>query len=210
MRADSTDDDHDRLEHSLFAPAIGHGLIARFRLRRWLVRFPDRPVWATFVLVNSFLTAAILALVSHTAKSAFVFPSLGPTAFLFFYRPTAPAAMPRHAIFGHAIGIACGYAALRLFGFAHSPSGMVEGTITLARGLAVAFSLGLTGAAMVLCRVAHPPAAATTMIVSLGIISAPFHLAIIEVAVVLLTLQALVINRWAGIAYPLWESGTRR
>ena len=47
---------------------------------------------------------------------------------------------------------------------------------------------------MVLLDVSHPPAGATTLIVSLGIISKPRELVIIEVAVFLLVAQALVIN----------------
>jgi CBS domain-containing membrane protein len=58
---------------------------------------------------------------------------------------------------------------------------------------------------MVLLRVSHPPAGATTMIVSLGIISRPEYLATIEIAVILLTAQALVINRLAGLPYPIWQ-----
>ena len=57
---------------------------------------------------------------------------------------------------------------------------------------------------MVLLDVSHPPAGATTLIVSLGIISKPSELAIIEVAVFLLVAQALAINRLAGLRYPLW------
>jgi CBS-domain-containing membrane protein len=59
---------------------------------------------------------------------------------------------------------------------------------------------------MVLLGVSHPPAGATTLIVSLGIISKPAELVIIEVAVFLLVAQALVINRLAGLAYPLWSA----
>ncbi len=51
------------------------------------------------------------------------FPSLGPTAFLFFFTPRAPAASPRHTIYGHAIGIVCGYGALWLFGLAARAAG---------------------------------------------------------------------------------------
>ncbi len=47
---------------------------------------------------------------------------------------------------------------------------------------------------------------ATTLIVSLGIIAQPKDLVIIEVAVVLLTAQSLLINRLAGLPYPLWRS----
>lgn len=58
---------------------------------------------------------------------------------------------------------------------------------------------------MVLLRAGHPPAGATTLIVSLGIISKPRELVIIEVAVFLLVAQALVINRMAGLPYPAWK-----
>ena len=61
---------------------------------------------------------------------------------------------------------------------------------------------------MVLLGISHAPAGATTLIVSLGIISRARELVIIEVAVFLLVVQALVINRFAGLPYPLW--GTAR
>ena len=51
----------------------------------------------------------------------------------------------------------------------------------------------------------HPPAGATTLIVSLGIISQPRELVVIEVAVILLTAQAFVINRIAGSTIPSGE-----
>ena len=57
---------------------------------------------------------------------------------------------------------------------------------------------------MILAKSPHPPAGATTLIISLGIITRPEHLLVIEVAVAILTLQAIVINRLAGIDYPLW------
>ena len=62
---------------------------------------------------------------------------------------------------------------------------------------------------MVLFEVSHPPAGATTLIVSLGIIWKPRELAVIEVAVFLLVAQALVINRLAGLPYPLWGTPAR-
>jgi CBS domain-containing membrane protein len=58
---------------------------------------------------------------------------------------------------------------------------------------------------MLLLRVSHPRAGATTMIVSLGIISKPECFVTIQVAVILLTAQAFVINRLAGLLYPIWQ-----
>jgi CBS domain-containing membrane protein len=76
--------------------------------------------------------------------------------------------------------------------------------VSTARIGAAALSLASTGALMILLKATHPPAGATTLIISLGIVTRPFHLLVIEVAVAILTLQAIAINRLAGIDYPLW------
>jgi CBS-domain-containing membrane protein len=179
------------------------GFLDRFRLVRLLARFPERPVWAAYVFVNGFVTIAILAGVAAVSGTPFVFPSLGPTAFLCFATPTLPAASPRNTVYGHAIGIACGYGSLWLVGLqAARPA--IETGVDLRRLLAAALSLASTGALMVLLRAPHPPAGATTLIISLGIITRPRHLAAIEGAVALLALQAILINRAGGLDYPLW------
>lgn len=82
------------------------------------------------------------------------------------------------------------------------------GEVYWPRILASALALSLTGAIMVLLHVKHPPAGATTMIVSLGILAKPGYLPIIEIAVVLLAAQAFAINRLAGLPYPIWRSET--
>ena len=187
----------------LLEPAVTRGLVERLRLTRLLGRFPERPVWALFMFVNGFVTIAILAGVAMLTRTPFVFPSLGPTAFLFFFTPTAVTASPRHTILGHAIGIACGYGSLLLFGLEEAPPAMATG-VDLARVGAAALSLAATGALMILLAAAHPPAGATTLIISLGIVTRPFHLVVIEIAVALLTVQAFLINRLAGLDYPIW------
>jgi CBS-domain-containing membrane protein len=79
-------------------------------------------------------------------------------------------------------------------------------TVTTARVAAAALSLGLTSGAMVWAKVPHPPAGATTLIVSLGILREPVQLAVLMHAVVLLVAQGIVINRLAGIPYLVWAS----
>ena len=182
-------------------------LLRRLRLT-WLLRhLPPRGVWAAYVFVNGFVTIALLALLAGLTGTPFVFPSLGPTAYLFFFAPLAPTSSPRNAVCGHAIGLACGYAALRLTG-ASFPAPVHTG-LYWPNLLSAALSLAASGAFMVLLDVGHPPAGATTLIVSLGIIRRPYYLLVIEGAVVLLTIQAVAINRLAGLAYPLW-AGRRR
>lgn len=179
-------------------------LVARLRLT-WLLRHCS-PHWVRlfYVLINSFITIALLATLAQITKNPFVFPSLGPTAYLLFFSPLAEASSPRNAILGHAIGLICGYAAFALTGASHLPFGIQAG-IYGPRILAAALSLSTTGAFMVLLRASHPPAGATTLIVSLGIISKPQELVIIEIAVFLLVTQGLLINRLAGLPYPLWR-----
>jgi CBS-domain-containing membrane protein len=157
------------------------------------------------VFVNSFITIAVLALLALVTRNPFVFPSLGPTAYLLFFSPLGKSSSPRNTILGHAIGLVCGYAAFVLTGAGALPFGVHQG-IFWPRILAAALSLSLTGALMVLLDVSHPPAGATTLIVSLGIISKPLELVIIEVAVFVLVAQALVINRLAGLPYSWWNA----
>jgi len=179
-------------------------LLERLKLSWLLAHLPPTAVWASYVFVNSFATIGLLALLAFLTHNPFVFPSLGPTAYLFFFTPLAETASPRNAILGHAIALCCGFAAFSVTGMSHLPPGLpVE--IYWPRVLSAALSLSLTGAIMVLLRVSHPPAGATTMIVSLGLIAKPNYLFIIEAAVILLTAQAFVINRLAGIPYPVWQ-----
>ncbi|MGH9342448.1 MAG: HPP family protein [Terriglobia bacterium] len=180
-------------------------LLGRLRMAWLLRRFPPRSVWSLYIFVNGFLTIALLALLAVLTGSPFVFPSLGPTAYLLFTAPLAVHACPRNTILGHAIGLICGYGALYITGMTNMPYGQ-PGGVYWPRILAAALSLSATGAFMVLLRAGHPPAGATTMIVSLGIISKPKELVIIEGAVFILVAQALVINRLAGLHYPFWSS----
>src|SRR5579872_7243413 len=179
-------------------------LLRRLRLDWLLHHFPPRLVRSIYVFVNGFITIAALALLALVSRNPFVFPSLGPTAYLLFFSPLGKASTPRNTIFGHAVGLLCGYAAFVITGAGALPFGAHAG-IFWPRILAAALSLSCTGAFMVLLGVSHPPAGATTLIVSLGIISQPRELVIIEVAVFLLVAQAVVINRLAGLPYPLWD-----
>jgi CBS domain-containing membrane protein len=178
-------------------------LLHRLRLDWLLQHFPPRLVRSAYVFVNGFITIGLLALLAHLSGNPFVFPSLGPTAYLLFFSPLVEASSPRNTILGHAIAIVCGFGAFAITGAGAQPFAAHLG-IFWPRILAAALSLSTTAALMVLLRISHPPAGATTMIISLGIISRPRELVIIEVAVFLLVAQAFVINRLAGLPYPFW------
>lgn len=184
-------------------------LLQKLRLE-WLLRhFQPGLVRAVYVFINGFVTIGLLALLAFITGNPFVFPSLGPTAYLLFFSPLAEPSNPRNTIFGPAIGLICGFLALTLTGAGSVPFGIHPG-VFWPRILSAALSLSATGAVMVLSRVNHSPTGATTLIVSLGIIAKPRELVIIEIAVLLLVAQALLINRLAGLAYPFWNTSRNR
>ncbi|HEU4643380.1 MAG TPA: HPP family protein [Gemmatimonadaceae bacterium] len=183
------------------------GLLLRFRITSLLERYDSTVVLAAFSMINGFISIGLMATVALLSRQPFVFPSLGPTAFLFFYTPRAPAASPRNAMLGHLVGAVAGWVSLAAFGLLGAAPTVAAG-VTAPRVAAAALSLGLTSGLMVLLRTPHPPAGATTLIVSLGLLRTPAQLLVLMVAVGLLALQAIVINRLAGLPYPLW--GARR
>ncbi len=180
------------------------GILKRARLP-WLLQHHSRiPVLALFSFINGCISIGLMSALAVITHTPFIFPSLGPTAFLFFYTPTAPSASPRNTIVGHAIGVLAGYLSLVVTGLTMAGPALSTG-VTWPRVIAAALSLGLTSGLMVLLKSPHPPAGATTLIISLGILTKPWQLLVLMGAVVLLTLQAFVINRLAGIPYPLWN-----
>src|SRR5437762_12216578 len=179
------------------------GILTHARLPWLLEHYANIPVLALFSFVNACISIGIMAALAVVTHSPFIFPSLGPTAFLFFYTPTAPSASPRNTIIGHAIGVTAGYFSLVVTGLTMAGPALAVG-VTWPRAIAAALSLRLTSGLMVLLKSPHPPAGATTLIISLGILTKPWQLVVLMIAVVLLTLQALAINRLAGIPYPLW------
>jgi len=145
---------------------------------------------------------AVFAVILH---SPFIFPSLGPTAFHYFSRQTAPTASPRNAIIGHLIGVVAGYFSLVVTGLTTAGPAIANG-VTWPRVIAAALSLGLTAGLMILLHASHAPAGATTLIISLGILTQPWQLLVLMIAIILLTLQAIAINHLFGMPLPLWSA----
>ena len=187
--------------------AIVFGLARRARVPVLTERLDSTFVLGLFAFVNGLIAIALMATAAVVTGQPFIFPSLGPTAFLLFYTPMLAAASPRNTLGGHLIGAAAGYLALVVFGLTHNAPALVEG-VGANRVGAAALSLGLTSGAMVWARVPHPPAGATTLIISLGILREPDQLVVLMIAVALLVVQGYVINHLAGIPYPRWSPVT--
>ena len=79
-----------------------------------------------------------------------MFPSLGPTAYLFFFTPLAESASPRNAVLGHAIGLLCGFVAYKATGMHPFPEGF-SGEVYWPRILASALRFRLPAHAWSYC-----------------------------------------------------------
>lgn len=181
------------------------GILQRLRFTALQERYSSVAVLGAFAFVNGCLSIGIMAGAALLTGQPLIFPSLGPTAFLLFFTPRAPAASPRNTVMGHLIGVLAGYGSLAAFGLLDAGPALAEG-VTGARVGAAALSLGATAGLMAWLRVPHPPAGATTLIVSLGILATPANLVALMVAVVAIVAQGFVINRLAGIPYPVWHA----
>jgi CBS domain-containing membrane protein len=153
---------------------------------------------ALFNLAGGGLSIGLVAAVAHFFQTSFLFPSLGPTAFLLFYTPTSRVSSPRSTLLGHLIGALTGWLSLAVFGLLDAPPALVAG-VDWPRVGAAALSLGGTSALMVLFDAVHPPAGATTLIVSLGLMPSLWQIPILLGAMLLLLGQAMILNRLAGM-----------
>ena len=106
---------------------------------------------------------------------------------------------------GHFVAILAAVAALAAFGLLGDPSAYVEG-VTPARIGAVAVSVALTGGVLRLLRAAHPPAGATTIIVSSGLLAETSEVGAVAVGVLLITGAGWGLNRLLGVPAPLWAA----
>lgn len=198
---------HTHHGHGLEVPEMSSvvlGLLRRLRLP-WLLRHYARsPVLAIFSIFSACVSLGIIAVVAAITGTPLIIPSLGPSAFLFFYSPSAPAASPRHTILGQCIGVGAGYVSLLITGY-HFTGVAARAQVNWAAVFSAGIALALTVGLMVLLHVEHPPAVSTALIVALGALREPYRLLLLLVAVVLLVGQAIVINRLAGVDYPLWS-----
>ncbi len=159
---------------------------------------------AAYSLLGSGLVVGLAALAAHALGQPLVFPSLGPTALLLFDTPLAPFASPRNTLIGHAVALGVGVLALLVTGLFDDPSAFEQG-VSPSRVVAAALSVAVTGAVLGCLDARHPPSGATTLLVSLGVLSRPPQLAAVAAGVVLVVGAGWLLNRAAGAPVPAWR-----
>jgi CBS-domain-containing membrane protein len=158
----------------------------------------NRPGAALYAAALSLVVLAASGAAGLMLHQPWLFPSLGPTVMLFFESPEQRASRPLNALLGHGVGLAAGTAMLYAFGLQHAPSAPAAG-LTPAHLFAGAFSVALTTLVLTWLRTPHPPAGATTLIVSLGILTEPAALISMAGAIVLITALGWGLNILFGV-----------
>ena len=133
-------------------------------IRGRLAKIPE-PIWGPLA-VGSLLGA--VGLIGLAAGQPWLFPSLGPTAFLVAEQPSQPSSRLWNSVVGHLVGLAAGLLAVALLGADAAPSPMETGKLDPIRVGAAVLAAVLTMPTLSYLRASHPPAAATMLLVALG------------------------------------------
>lgn len=130
----------------------------------------------------------VLGALAWASGQPFIFPSLGPSAFILAFDRRGERTRTYRVVGSHAIGAAAGFLAYIVFASgvtltATPPAFSPEGIRLAASGVV---SIVLTSWGMIATETNHAPACATTLIVSLGLLSTPLAVATILLSVVIL------------------------
>lgn len=137
---------------------------ANARRQHWPAAVPDA-VWAPLAAGLLMLAVGMVGLLAH---EPWIFPSLGPTAFLQAETPESKSARFYNTVVGHLLGLGAGLAAVFLLGADQAPAVLSSHDLTGTRLWAAVLAVALTLFLGYLLRASHPPAAATTLLVALG------------------------------------------
>ncbi|PGF16010.1 HPP family protein [Natrinema sp. CBA1119] len=133
---------------------------------------------------------SVPGLLAWVTGQAFIFPSLGPSAFLLATVREGEVTAPRRVIGGHCIGVVAGLIAYHAIapdlGVSVTTSAPALATAQLRFVASGVIAVVLTSGGMLATETVHPPACATTLIVSLGYLSSIVDGALIVLAVVVL------------------------
>ena len=145
-------------------------------------------VWAGIVI-------AFAGALAWFTRQPFIFPSLGATAYLCATAPHSHGATPKAVFVSHLMAAVMGYSVLRVLGLADHAPAAIEG-VTGQRIAAVSLAVALTVASTSMLKSLHPPAGATALIVTLGILSSTHQLTVLLASILMFTVGLMVMRRF--------------
>ncbi|MFA9416112.1 HPP family protein [Natrinema sp. HArc-T2] len=128
-----------------------------------------------------------------------IFPSLGPSAFLLATSRDESVTAPRRVIGGHLVGVVAGLLAYHTIapGLEVTAAAPMLATDQFRLVTSGVVAVALTSGGMLATETGHPPACATTLIVSLGLLPLAVDAMLIAVAVIILVgAHELLTHEW--------------
>jgi hypothetical protein len=125
---------------------------------------PD-PLWAPISGALLLLAAGVIGLL---IGKPFILPSLGPTAYLLAVMPAHPSSRWYAVVMGHLVGLLVGFGVVAAMNIWSDPIVLQTGILSGGRMVASVIALLITVLVAYLLRATHPPAGATTLLVTLG------------------------------------------
>jgi hypothetical protein len=129
-----------------------------------IASIPD-PVWSPLV---SGLLVLVVGAAGLLVGRTWLLPSLGPTAILAGEMPAHPVTRAWNTIVGHFGGLIAGAIGVLVAGAGSQPVVLADHVLTPPRVIASFIAIALTAVLGGVLRASHPPATATTLLVSLG------------------------------------------
>lgn len=176
---------------------------ARWSIPSLLAARDERRLISLVAATNGGIAILIISVLARVVDLPLLFPALGPSAFILFSSPFSRAAAPRSVILGHLSAIAAGVA---IWHFVTMICGEPVSLDMSGWPILASASLALAVTCILLVWLAcpHAPACATALIIALGAANGWSDLLGMASGVVLLTAQAILISRIAGINVPIW------
>jgi CBS domain-containing membrane protein len=161
-------------------------------------------IFAIFTGAVALGTITAVAVLTHLPL---LFPPLAPSAIILFYTPMSAQASPRSVVISHFLAAIVALISITLFACLFPLAGIKNPSVmNWPQILVIVTSMGGVTALMILLRCVHPPAGATALLVSLGYIVTPVQILSLLASVVLLVIEAILINRLiGGLPYPYWR-----
>lgn len=163
----------------------GHGQGATGTFARLAAHSPAGAadsVWVPLVSGTLILVAGAMSLA--TGKP-WLFAALGPSAVLIAANPGHPTTRFHTIVLGHLTALACGWIAVLLLGAGGTPAVVGAQAISVSRVWASAFAVAITALVQPSLKAYHPPAAATAILVTMGVYRTNWQSALSMIAGVL-------------------------
>jgi CBS-domain-containing membrane protein len=169
--------------------AVARGQLGRRDYSDWI----PNSVWAPLAAGLLILIVGAIGLIAH---QPWLFPSLGPTAFVQAEKPEQPTARIYNVIVRHLHGLVAGFLAVWLLQANAAPAVLSNGDLTAPRVWASVLAVALNMLFGFLLKASHPPASATTLLIALGGFKPTFHDALtIMIGVIILAIAGELLRQ---------------